>query len=96
MAGKTIRHVDQAVAPAIEKRLRNVYKRHGAKAARSLAEKILHKRLDREELRFLLWLETDDEGYARAVDAHRLAWDQAGWKARSWWKQSADDPPPNK
>jgi hypothetical protein len=74
------------INPALKKRLRNVYLRHGANAARGLAEKILHKCLDREELRFLLWLERDDEGYARAVETHRLAWDQAGWKARSWWK----------
>jgi hypothetical protein len=76
---------------ALEKRLRNVYLRHGANAARGLAEKILHKRLDREELRFMLWLEADDEGYARAVETHRLAWDQAGWKARSWWKGPVDN-----
>jgi hypothetical protein len=42
------------------------------------------------ELRFLCWIEKDDEGYAHAVEAHRLAWDQAGWKGRAWWKEPVD------
>jgi hypothetical protein len=91
MAGEAIMHADPVITPAIEKRLRNVYKRHGAQAARNLARRILGRWLSREELRFLCWIEKDDEGYVHAIDAHRLAWDQTGWKARPWWKQSLDN-----
>jgi hypothetical protein len=84
-------HANLVLPLAIKKRLRSVYQRHGANAARGLAEKILHVRLNREELRFLLWLERDDEGYARAVEAHRLAWSQTGWNGRVWYKESLAD-----
>ncbi len=86
MTGKVIMHVDPVITLAIEKRLRSVYEQHGAQAARNLAHKILGRWLSREELRYLCWIEKDDEGCARAVDAHRLAWGQAGWNARAWWK----------
>jgi hypothetical protein len=90
MAGEVIMHADPVITPAIEKRLSNVYKRHGAQATRNLAKRILGRWLSREELRFLCWIEKDENGFARAVDAHRLAWDQAGWKGHAWWKESVD------
>jgi hypothetical protein len=90
MAGEVRMHVDLPIKPAIERRLRSVYKRHGAQAARNLAKRILGRWLDQEELRFLCWIEKDDDGYAMAVEAHRLAWDQAGWKGRAWWKEPVD------
>jgi len=57
---------------------RSVYKRHGAQTARSLAKRILGRWLSREELRFLCWIEKDDESYVHAIETHRLAWDQTG------------------
>jgi hypothetical protein len=52
--------------------------RHGAQTARSLAKRILGRWLSREELRFLCWIEKDDESYVHAIETHRLAWDQTG------------------
>ncbi len=81
MAGEAI-----VITPAIEKRLRSVYERHGAQAARDLAKRILGRWFSREELRNLCRMEKDEESYAQAIVAHRVAWDQAGWNARPWWK----------
>lgn len=68
------------------RRAARIYQRWGADAARGFVAKVSKidlRCLRRAELRDLLDLETDHDGYARAVEAHRMAWSVAGWNARA-------------
>ena len=82
----------------IRRRVAKVYDRWGADAARRLLTIITAqvlgdeaaqavRRLKRRELRALLAVPTDKVGYLIAVDAHRTAWEVAGWHARPWWDE---------
>jgi len=83
--------------PKLKKRLQKYYKKYGAHATRrfftqvssfSLKELIL---LTNAELREILGVPADHAGYALAVEAHRLAWTEAGWHARPWYVSPGGD-----
>ena len=69
--------------PREKGRLARIYRQHGAYAARTLLERMVKtelRGLKRRELRELLGVEPDYEGYRRAVEAHRTAWAEVGWR----------------
>ncbi|MGB9848903.1 MAG: hypothetical protein ACPLSY_03640 [Moorellaceae bacterium] len=69
--------------PREKGRLARIYRRHGADAARGLLGRMVNSELHdlkRRELRELLGVEPDYEGYRQAVEAHRTAWAEVGWR----------------
>jgi len=71
------------VHPREKGRLARIYRQYGADAARGLLGRMVKvdlRGLKRRELRELLNIEPDYEGYRRAVEAHRTAWGEVGWR----------------
>jgi hypothetical protein len=69
--------------PREKERLARIYRLHGADATRALLGKMLKmdlRGLKRRELRELLNVEPNYEGYQRATEAHRTAWGKVGWR----------------
>jgi hypothetical protein len=76
--------------PRVRERVVATYLAHGADKAKGMLVTILLTagvlrdardiyRLRRRELRRLLGIRADRQGYRRAVEAHRLAWSEVGW-----------------
>jgi len=73
------------IGPAEVARLRDLARRRGTRAARGALKRLTGRWWRGEEIRRLLGLEFDP-GALRAQEAHRMAWDEAGWRvsAAGW------------
>jgi len=77
--------------PRERQRAAKIYQKWGADAARGFLTKVSRvdlRALKRGDLRYLLSIEADHEGYERSREAHSLAWEAAGWNARPWYVSS--------
>ncbi|NPV72899.1 MAG: hypothetical protein HPY89_03725 [Pelotomaculum sp.] len=64
-----------------KEKIRDVFDREGTAAARMYIYKVFNVRMKAREIRDFLSVDTD-KGAIIAREAHRLAWDNAGWNGR--------------